>query len=47
LLSNAEYEARGLSEVVGFKPQESLYELAEPMLRALASHDIPDAMVGR
>jgi UDP-glucose 4-epimerase len=35
LLSNAEYEARGLSEVVGFKPQESLYVLAEPMLRAL------------
>jgi UDP-glucose 4-epimerase len=36
LLSNAEYEARGLSEVVGFKPQESLYELAESMLRALS-----------
>jgi len=34
LLSNAEYEAHGLAEVVGFRPTESLSDLAEPMLRA-------------
>lgn len=34
LLSNAEYEARGLAEVVGYVPKESLFDLAEPMLRA-------------
>jgi UDP-glucose 4-epimerase len=34
LLSNAEYEARGLAQVVGFKPKESLFDLAEAMLQA-------------
>jgi UDP-glucose 4-epimerase len=34
LLSNAEYEARGLAQVVGYKPQESLFDLAEAMLQA-------------
>jgi nucleoside-diphosphate-sugar epimerase len=34
LLSNAEYETRGLAEIVGFKPSESLFDLAESMLEA-------------
>lgn len=34
LVSNAEYEARGLAEVVGFKPRETLYDLAEAMLQS-------------
>lgn len=33
LLSNAEYEARGLARVVGFTPIESLSDLAESMIR--------------
>jgi UDP-glucose 4-epimerase len=33
LLSNAEYEARGLADVVGFRPSESLYDLAGAMVR--------------
>ncbi|MHB8502270.1 MAG: NAD-dependent epimerase/dehydratase family protein [Candidatus Acidiferrales bacterium] len=34
LLSNAEYEASGLAQAVGFQPRESLYDLAGPMLHA-------------
>jgi nucleoside-diphosphate-sugar epimerase len=34
LLSNAEYEARGLAQMVGFRPKESLFDLAEAMLHA-------------
>ena len=42
LLSNAEYEARDLAQVVGFEPKESLFDLAGPMLRASArsGHDL-------
>lgn len=34
LVSNAEYEARGLADVVGYSPRESLYDLAESMVRS-------------
>jgi nucleoside-diphosphate-sugar epimerase len=34
LTGNAEYEAKALAERVGFRPRESLYDLAESMIRA-------------
>ena len=34
LVSNAEYEATGLAEAVGFTPRETLYDLAEAMLQS-------------
>lgn len=37
LLSNAEYEAKALAEIVGFSPKESLYDLAGPMIEASRS----------
>jgi UDP-glucose 4-epimerase len=37
LVSNAEYEAQGLAQVVGFRPTESLSDLAESMIGASRS----------
>jgi nucleoside-diphosphate-sugar epimerase len=34
LTGNAEYEAKALGERAGYKPQESLYDLAESMIRS-------------